>query len=60
MMPDGVKMPLLEQLREELRRKDADIRSILAQVVEVLIRKETEEEVYAPFAGQSLHPIERT
>lgn len=56
-MPDGVEMPLLERLREELRREDADIRSILSQVVEVLIRKETGEEVYDPFAGQSLYPV---
>ncbi|MNS21296.1 hypothetical protein D3C72_530570 [compost metagenome] len=52
--------PLLERLREELRREDADIRSILSEVVEVLIRKETGEEVYDPFAGQSLHSVERT
>lgn len=59
-MPDGAEMQILQKLGEDLKRDDADLRAILAQVVEVLIRKETGERFYDPFAGQTFFPVEGT
>ncbi|MNE46648.1 hypothetical protein D3C77_347070 [compost metagenome] len=50
-------MPLLQQLREELRHEDADLCAILTNVVDVLIRKEASEESYEPFARETLYSL---